>query len=475
MNSVMKFTSVFRSIMVSAMILFRSVSAFNQSLPTAQQVASEMTIGWNIGNSLEVPGDETGWGNPKVTQQLIDSVKASGFNTIRIPCAWDSYADQSTHEISAEWLARVKEVVDYCVNNDMYTILNIHWDGGWLENNVTEAKQSSVNIKQDAYWTQIANYFKDYDEHLLFASANEPGVDNSTQMSVLLSYHQTFIDAVRATGGNNDSRVLIIQGPSTDIDKTNQLMTTLPTDPTVDHLMVEIHYYTPWNFCGLTKDESWGNMFYYWGEDYHSVTDLDHNPTWGEEDAVESYFQMMKSQFVDIGIPALMGEYGAIKRTSLTGDDLALHIASREYYFQYVTDAAIRHGIIPVYWDNGYAGNNGYALFNRNSGAIVDQGAVDALMTGAGNTNSNTINIIRTTSTNIFPNPFNESTNIVIDNPEQVNKVVILDRIGRQVSTVSKADISDELKIGQELSKGVYFVQVFSNSEMKTFTISKIR
>ncbi|MGE5811968.1 MAG: glycoside hydrolase family 5 protein, partial [Ignavibacteria bacterium] len=193
-------------------------------LPAASEIASEMTIGWNTVNSLEVPTKETDWGNPKINQQLIDSVKRAGFNTIRIPCAWDSHANQATLEIDTDFLARVKEVIDYCYVNNLYIIINCHWDGGWLENNVTEAMQDTNNVKQKAYWTQIAEYFKDYDEHLLFAGANEPNVDNAAQMAVLMSYHQTFIDAVRATGGNNSSRVLIIQGPSTDIDKTNQLM-----------------------------------------------------------------------------------------------------------------------------------------------------------------------------------------------------------------------------------------------------------
>ena len=102
-------------------------------------------------------------------------------------------------------------------------------------------------------------------------------------------------------------------------------MTTMPTDQISNRLMVEVHYYTPWNFCGMTADEWWGNMFYFWGEDYHSTTNTDRNATYGEEDAVESYFQMMKTQFVDNGIPMILGEWGAIKRTGLTGDDLTLH------------------------------------------------------------------------------------------------------------------------------------------------------
>src|SRR5690606_3660813 len=115
-----------------------------------------------------------------------------------------------------------------------------------------------------AFWEQIATHLRGFDEHLLFASANEPAVEDATQMAVLKSYHQTVIDAVRSTGGKNANRVLVVQGPTTDIEKTNKLMTTLPTDKAANKMMVEVHYYSPWNFAGLTKDESWGKMFYYW-------------------------------------------------------------------------------------------------------------------------------------------------------------------------------------------------------------------
>jgi aryl-phospho-beta-D-glucosidase BglC (GH1 family) len=193
-------------------------------------------------------------------------VKAAGFNTVRLPCAWDSYLEnRSTAKIRASWLARVKEVIDYCYKNNMYVILNIHWDGGWLENNVTTAKQAENNAKQKAIWQQIAMHLREYDDHLLFAGTNEPNVDNAAQMTVLYSYLQTFIDAVRQTGGRNAYRTLVVQGPSTDIAKTNQLMTRMPNDDVPNRLMAEVHYYTPWNFCGMDKDETWGKMFYYWG------------------------------------------------------------------------------------------------------------------------------------------------------------------------------------------------------------------
>ena len=340
----------------------------------AVQLAAKIKLGINIGNTLEAIGGETAWGNPKVTKALIDLYKQSGFNAVRIPCSWDQYANTS-NVIKADWLNRVKEVVQYCVDDSMYAILNIHWDGGWLENNVTTAEQDAVNAKQKAYWTQISAAMRDFDEHLLFASANEPNVSDATQMNVLLSYHQTFINAVRSTGGRNAYRVLIIQGPSTDIDKTNTLMNKFPVDPVANRMMVEIHYYTPWNFCGMTKDESWGNMFYYWGQGYHSATDPAHNANWGEEGDVDKYMGMMKTKFVDKGIPVVMGEYGPMRRTDLTGDALTLHLASRAYYLKYVTHSAKANGILPFFWDTG-------GLLSRQNNTVLDQQALDALIQG---------------------------------------------------------------------------------------------
>lgn len=350
----------------------------------AIELAAKIKLGWNIGNSLEATGSETGWGNPKITKAFIDLVKQSGFNAIRIPCAWNQYmANSETAQIQSDWLLRVKNVVQYCIDNDMYVILNIHWDGGWLENNCTTEKQSENNAKQRAFWEQIATYFRNYDEHLLFASANEPNVNNATQMDVLQSYHQTFINAVRSTGGKNVYRNLVIQGPSTDIKKTYELLSSLPTDITPNRMMVEIHYYTPWNFCGLTEDSNNSKMFYYWGNNHHSTTDVTHNATWGEENEVDDNFLLMKTQFVNKGIPVILGEYAVIRRSNLTGNNLTNHLASRAYFLEYVTKQAIANCILPFYWDNGATGNGGCALFNRNTNTVFDQQALDALVLGA--------------------------------------------------------------------------------------------
>ncbi|WP_343695939.1 cellulase family glycosylhydrolase [Flavobacterium sp.] len=350
---------------------------------TAAQLAAKIKLGWNIGNTLEATGGETAWGNPKVTKDLIDAVKANGFNAIRIPCSWNQYLENAaTAKIKAEWLDRVKEVIQYCVDNDMYVVVNIHWDGGWLENNITEAKKVENNAKQKAFWEQIATHLRGFDEHLLFASANEPAVEDAAQMAVLTSYHQTFIDAVRSTGGKNANRVLVIQGPTTDIEKTNKLMTTLPTDKVANKMMVEVHYYAPWNFGGLTKDETWGKMFYYWGANYHSITDTERNATYGEEADLEKNFKLMKTQFVDKGIPVLLGEFGAIRRTTLTGDALTLHLASRAYYLKTVVKTAKANGLLPFYWDEGSIGNNGFGIFNRTNNTVFDTQVLTALKEG---------------------------------------------------------------------------------------------
>ena len=351
----------------------------------AQQIAAKMKLGWNIGNTLEATGGETAWGNPKVTKALIEKVKQSGFNAIRIPCSWNQYmSDGSKAKLSTEWLNRVKEVVGYCVESDLYVVLNIHWDGGWLENHVTTEKQYENNAKQKAFWEQIATHLRDFDEHLMFASANEPNVENATEMSVLKSYHQTFIDAVRSTGGKNSYRVLVVQGPSTDITKTKNLMTSLPVDEIENRMMVEVHYYTPYNFCLMIKDESWGKMFYYWGQGHHSDTDPTRNPTYGEETMVDSDFATVKAQFVDKGIPVILGEFGAMRRTELgSAEAVTKHLAARAYYLKYVTKKARASGVIPFYWDAGFTGNHGSGLFDRSNNTVFDTQALNAIIEGA--------------------------------------------------------------------------------------------
>ena len=349
---------------------------------TAVQLAAKMKLGWNIGNTMEATGGETAWGNPKVTKALIDLVKANGFNAIRIPCSWNQYlANSATAQIKTDWLNRVKEVVQYCVDNDMYVIVNVHWDGGWLEKNITEAKKVETNAKQKAFWEQIATHLRGFDEHLLFASANEPDVATEAEMAVLTSYHQTFIDAVRSTGGKNAYRNLIVQGPSTDIEKTNKWMLTLPTDNIANRMMVEVHFY-PYQFTLMNEDADWGKAFYYWGAGNHSTTDTAHNATYGEETDLSKLFLSMKTQFVDKGIPVILGEFGAIRRSNLTGDALALHLKSRADFYTFVVKQSKANGLVPFYWDAGNLGVNTMSLFDRSNNTVFDSQALTGLQDG---------------------------------------------------------------------------------------------
>ncbi|MDA3927549.1 MAG: cellulase family glycosylhydrolase [Prolixibacteraceae bacterium] len=438
-------------------------------LPTAQQVASKMTVGCNLGNTLEAICGESAWGAGNTTQQLIDSIKAAGFNTVRLPVAWFCHSDTITSEIDPLWIARVAEVVDYCIHDDLYVIINAHWDQGWLENRVDAINQAKVNERQYAYWSQIAEYFKDYDEHLLFAGANEPHAEDAQAMDVLLTYHQTFIDAVRKTGGNNGSRTLIIQGPSTDIDKTNKLMNTMPVDEIENRLMVEVHYYTPYQFCLMNGDANWGKMFYYWGNDNHSSTDLTRNSSWGEEAELDRLFGLMKTKFVDKGIPVIIGEFGAYKRKLNPPSDQELHNKSVDYFNKYVMKSAISKGMIPYYWDTPGG------LFDRKNGKVLDRSLLNAMMEGVAETNKTQSYVpFFNKSINLYPNPFTSTIHFNGDNINEIVNIKIFDRLGKQVEAVKGTEINESITMGASLKPDFYLIQISGTNWLKSFPTMKL-
>ena len=345
-------------------LAFSGPAQAQTTLPTAAQVAAQIKVGWNLGNTLEAVCGETAWGNPMATQQLIDSVKAAGFNSIRIPAAWDCHANQTTLVIDSAWMARVKQVVDYAINDGMYVVLNSHWDGGWRDENPTFAARDAVNAKQRAYWTQIANTFKNYDQHLLFAGMNEVwpkdysgSTPTAEHFAVFHSYQQTFVEAVRATGGNNTTRTLVVQTFATNIALGLSSL-TMPTDSTSNRLIVEVHYYDPWAFTG-------GGTCQVWGAPYSPQGACNVQ----QEPYVDDLFRQVKTKWVDAGIPVIIGEYGMGVRSGINLD-------SRLYYHRYINQAATTNGIKTYYWDTG-------SLFNRNTGAIIDQGGVNAIIQGA--------------------------------------------------------------------------------------------
>ena len=337
---------------------------------TAMDLYKKMTVGWNLGNSLDATGNglssETAWGNPKITKDLIDAVNAAGFDTIRIPITWMGHFDNTSYKIDEAWLKRVDEVINYALSNDMYVIINIHHDGNdtnqsWLTPKPDD--EAAMINKFDIIWYQIATYFKDYDEHLLFAGMNEfhKGYNNPSKKYLELTdtLNQTFVNTVRATGGNNSGRILIVQAYNTNGEQS--LKMSMPKDAASSKLMAEIHFYDPWDFAGEGKGD--------WGKTGKSTSG------WGQEDWVDNIFGKIKSNFANNNIPVILGEYGAINNKNGNTDH-------RRYYVEYVTKSAKEHGLLPIWWDNGYDGSSGeaFALFDRNSYKKLHEDLHEAIM-----------------------------------------------------------------------------------------------
>lgn len=341
---------------------------------TSLQLSASMSPGWNLGNSLEAIGGETAWGNPLANQAIMNGIKSAGFKSIRIPVSWKQYADANDN-ISASWMARVTEVVNYARNAGLYTIINIHWDGGWM-NHPTYAQQAAINARITKFWTQIANNFKTYDDYVLFAGTNEVMMENdwstptSEYLAVQNSFNQTFVNAVRATGGYNASRHLVVQGFNTNIDLAYDHF-TVPNDSATKKLMVEIHYYDPYNFTLNESDTIWQ-----WGSIANSPGNTE---TWANESYVDAQMAKMKTRFIDgLGMGVMMGEYAATAR--LTVDPSQTY---RTYWDQYITRAAFSRGIVPVYWDAGYTGNHGSGLFNRSNGTQAHPSLISTIVNAA--------------------------------------------------------------------------------------------
>lgn len=368
---------------------------------TAMDIAALMYPGWNLGNTMEAGnaannwknagiGSETFWQSAKTTQQLIDLVKASGFKSVRIPCSWvmGHITDAEACTIDADWLTRVHEVVDYCIKNNLYVIINQHWDGGWIEHDGFTAATDvdATKAKLTKIWTQIADNFKKYDEHLLFAGMNEPGVGAgegdiigvADMSNRIAEYEQTFIEAVRATGGNNAKRVLIVQGPNTDIDKfvANNYMSKIK-DSATDRLMVEVHFYDPYNFTDLSEDKDWGKYCLYWGKNNTNgseagrTADAKYN-----EDYVEAQMKKMKTNFFDKGYPVLIGEFGANQRLAIGKD--AVHDASVKDYYKAVVTSAINNGCVPMAWDTN-SGLPSMTIFNRAGASVSNANMLESI------------------------------------------------------------------------------------------------
>ena len=349
--------------------------------PAATNIPASMpwpvpTYGWNLGDTLEAT-----WGVPSFTAAPFYTAANAGFNAVRIPCAWDFNATTNisggvtNYPINPAFMAKVKQTVDYAIAAGMYVVINDHWDDGWLENNIGTNVDANINAKMKSYWMQIATNFAGYDNHLLFAAANEPNVNNTAEEVTLMYYYQTFVNAVRATGGNNTNRWLVIQNVS---DPT--WMNALPTDTASNRIMVEYHCYSPVQLAILSSDASWGIAQYFWGQAYHYAADPTRNCVAPEEGDIDEGFQQLADQYVSKGIPVMIGEFGAASKPSLAATNAtesAWNIASEYYWHKYVAESARGHGLSPFFWSTPGT------PFDWTSGAVNDAQKISALTGGA--------------------------------------------------------------------------------------------
>lgn len=355
---------------------------------TALQINAKIKMGLNIWNTMESPGGETGWGNPVITQSLIDTLKKAGFNAIRLPVGYwnQGHMNKTTGKIDDAWLNRIKEVVQYCVNDGMYVLVNRHHDGGDCA--LTGANLDTAKAIHKAVWEQVATTLRDFDEHVMFASLNEPGASDLSAAkilqvaTVLHDYHQIFIDAVRSTGGKNANRVLVLQSPNTSLDLMSYFspdaLPGMPVDKVPNKIMLEFHYYTPPNFCILRNDATWGKVWNYWGANFKSLTDPTHNSeAYAEEDYMQKNMQFAKKNFVDKGIPILIGEFGAEYHADQcpTPADSILSLRSVEHFFAEMVRGARANGLSPFLW----AG-----VINRQTETINNRPQLDSMRKAAG-------------------------------------------------------------------------------------------
>ena len=308
------------------------------------QFVGKMGVGWNLGNTLDTKNvDETKWGNPRATKELIDAVKAKGFKTLRVPITWQYYMGAApNYTIQEAWFDRVEEVVNYGLDNDMYVIVNIHHDEEWLIPTYAELDRAKDQLGK--IWSQIANRLNTYGDHLIFETLNETRLKDSPNewkggtaegRDCINQFHQVSVDAIRNTKGNNTNRYIMVStyAASTSEAAINDLIL-----PSTTNLIVAVHSYFPHKFA-LAK--------------------TNFNTTWGtvaEKQALDAELNIIHQKFIANGIPVIMGEWG-----NLNHDNLQERVKHAQYYAQ----GCIQRGICPIWWDNGNI--DYFGLINRNT------------------------------------------------------------------------------------------------------------
>jgi len=359
----------------------------------AFDVVEAMGVGWCLGNTLDCINNkktglnnelanitpeefyETYWGNPVTTEEMIKAVAEAGFGAVRIPVTYSDHMDDN-YVIRAEWLERVRQIVDYALDNGLYCIINLHHDTGhgswpWLKADLNGIEHLGDRFR--AVWLQIAEFFIEYDEKLLFESFNEildtddrwDGADPSAYHAVNL-LNQIFLDAVRETGGKNENRFLIVKTYAAGVSKNIIEAFTLPEDGAEGRLIVGAHLYGSLPFAWTQNNVNWATAY----DDWDPVRD-------GRP--VEEHLGALYERFIKNGIPVIIGEFGAQNKNN-TRDRI-------EYAVHYVETAA-RYGITCFWWDDGgqfksadEVGN--FALLERNNARWFFPEIVEAMVKAA--------------------------------------------------------------------------------------------
>jgi len=342
---------------------------------TALELTKDMKLGWNLGNSLDctnitinnptVTDYETAWGNPVTTKAMVDQVKKAGFNTIRIPVTWDTkFGPAPNYTINSAWMDRVQEVVNYGIDNGMYVIINLHHENNWLIPNA--ANQSTNTAILQKVWTQIATRFKNYDEHLIFETMNEPRVvgdptewsgGTSQARAIVNAYNLTAVNAIRTTGGNNTYRFILV--PTYAASSVTAAVDDLVIPNNDKNCIVSLHMYSPYFFAmDINGTSSWGSD--------------------SDKASLDSELDAVYNKFISKGIAVVIGECGSINKSNESS-----RIALAEYFAK----AAKSRKIPLIWWDNNYSVPNQsetFGIFNRSTLTWVFPSIVTALVKGAG-------------------------------------------------------------------------------------------
>ncbi|MBR3472303.1 MAG: glycoside hydrolase family 5 protein [Prevotella sp.] len=346
---------------------------------------SSVRMGWNLGNSMESAGGEwddssgtwknvwqanrneweTAWGNPKTTKAMLQAVKAAGFDAVRLPVRWRAHVlSEQTLQIDPLWMNRVQQIVDWCMELDLKVVLNTHHES-WLEYHPVFSRQASINAALATLWKQIATRFRDYDGRLDFAGVNEVQINwkqpTAENNAVMNSYNQTFVDAVRSTGGRNYYRNLVVQTYSCNASYGLSGL-ELPTDVVSGRIAVEFHYYNPYNYCSGQP-----GSYYYWGEAFRDKGQIAPET----ESALQALFRQIRKKWFEQGYGVVVGEYGV--SCHYTTNDRTTQEANMQYYMKCVAAEARKNGFAAFAWDNNAFGNGSekYGIFDRNNNMNV--------------------------------------------------------------------------------------------------------